>query len=67
MATFCSFLFLFPMLCFLGCLLLFFYGYFECMALGVPPGDYDREGFLNAIETCVPNSEEESRFGGSND
>ena len=23
----------------------------------IPPGDYDREGFLNAIETWVPNSE----------
>ena len=53
---FSFFYFLFSMLSFLGCLPLFFGGYFGCMALWVPPGDYDREGFLNAIETWVPNS-----------
>ena len=66
------------MLCFLGCLLLFsvgvlfswlssfvFCGCFGCMALCVPPIDYDREGLLNAIETWEPNLEGESRLGDS--
>ena len=66
-ATFGSFLFLFPMLCFLGCLPIFFCGYFGCMALWVPQGDYDREVFLNAIETWVPNLKENSRLSGSGD
>ena len=40
----------------------FFCGYFGNMALWVPPGDYDREGFMNTIETRFPNSKEETRL-----
>ena len=39
-----------------------FCGYFGNMALWVPPGDYDREGFMNTIETRFPNSKEETRL-----
>ena len=56
---FCSF---FPMLCFLGCIPLFFCGYFGCKALWVSPGDYDRERFPNVIRIWLPNSEKENRL-----